>query len=431
MFEFVVNSIPRTVKNALAKNRRLVFALYAMRSLLKFNLLDRVLVRLLGRIDEPEKALSIVKEHQSEVEYCQLMINIEPEKAKSIIIEHRRDIRYCRLLERAERYKALGEKANERRLDFEADKYNHLIKVSEELVDKFPEDYLLHDRLARNYLGGGYQKKAIYHFFESLKLQRKRKLLEGKTGIIFIAGMHRSGNGYTKRALLNGLGMKDIKGSIIRYYDGYYPNFGIIDFPDYVSHWAFSPMPDGIISSHAGALEANLKNLALITDKLIVTVRDPRQAFISKVHYAEYLRYTGNVSGLMENQYPDGYFQWPFEKKIDWQIDNYFFPADLKWLQGWLEADADPEFLCNIHFSLYEILAKNPKRYFQEILLFYGLPEDRFTYPKKPEFKPKTPLRKGSTDEWMEVLSRKQIQKMNKAMPEEWFEKFKWVKLPG
>ena len=400
-----------------------------MRSLLKINSIDKELVRLLCGIDEPEKALSIINQHQSEVEYCELMINIDPKKAKSIIIEHSKDIRYCRLLERAERYKALGEKANERKIDIEPAKYNHLIKVSEELVDKFSEDYLLHDRLARNYLAGGYQKKARYHFFKSLMLQRKQKLLEGKTGIIFIAGMHRSGTGYTQTALQNGLGIKDIIGSIIRYYDGYYPDFGIIEFPDYVAHWAFSPMPDGIISTHAGALEPNLKNLALITDKLIVTVRDPRQALISKVHYSDYLRYTGNVSGLMQFQYPDGYFQWSFEKKIDWQINNYYFPADLKWLQGWLKAEADPEVLCDIHFSLHEILAKNPKRYFQEILLFYGLPEDRFTYPKKPEFKPKTPLRKGSTDEWMEILSREQIQQMNEAIPEEWFDKFNWPKL--
>ena len=128
----------------------------------------------------------------------------------------------------------------------------------------------------------------------------------------------------------------------------------------------------------------------------------------------------------MQYQYPDGFFHWPIDKKIDWQIDNYYVPADIEWISGWLKADTDPDFPCEIHFSKFEDLVHNPKKYFQDILSFYGLPEEKFTYPKKPRFKLKTQFRKGSTDEWREVLNKEQIQKINALIPEAWFERFNW-----
>ena len=79
--------------------------------------------------------------------------------------------------------------------------------MNQDLLQRFPDDILLHDRMARNYVAGGYQNKARFHFVESLKLQRKQKLDEGKTGLIFIAGMHRGGTGFTYRSLRDGLGI--------------------------------------------------------------------------------------------------------------------------------------------------------------------------------------------------------------------------------
>ena len=63
--------------------------------------------------------------------------------------------------------------------------------------------------MAKNYVAGGYQDQARFHFFETLKLQRKQKLKAGKTGLIFIAGGHRSGTGFTARSLKEGLKIKD------------------------------------------------------------------------------------------------------------------------------------------------------------------------------------------------------------------------------
>ena len=65
-------------------------------------------------------------------------------------------------------------------------------------------------------------------------------------------------------------------------------------------------------------------------------------------------------------------------------------------------------------------------KYFQDILSFYEIPNEKFNYPKTPSFKLKTHFRTGSTDEWRKVLNNEQIQKINSLIPEEWFEKFNW-----
>ena len=74
------------------------------------------------------------------------------------------------------------------RLNYKEKDFECILKVNQDLIKRFPDDFLLHDRMARNYLAGGYQNKARFHFVESLKLQRKKKLNEGETGLIFMAG---------------------------------------------------------------------------------------------------------------------------------------------------------------------------------------------------------------------------------------------------
>ena len=141
------------------------------------------------------------------------------------------------------------------------------------------------------------------------------------------------------------------------------PKFGVVQLPGYLNS-NYIAMPEGVMGTHAGAIEANLKTLPLITDKILVIIRDIRQSVVSKVAYSEYLRYSGNISALLQYQYPNGFFHWTIDKKIDWQIDNYYVPADIEWISGWLKAETDPDFSCEIHFSKFEDLAHDPKKFF-------------------------------------------------------------------
>ncbi len=368
----------------------------------------------------------IVNNNSIDIYLIELLFKIHDfERVKLLISGHGEEVYYCRFKEKIERFKALGANADNVRLDFDAKKYQKLLEVNEELIHQFPDDYLLHDRMARNYLAGGYQRKATKYIALSLKLQRKQKNLEEKTGVIFFISMPRSGTGFVSKALENGLGLKNL-GSEIRFVDAWFPDYGIIEFPNYVADYGFNPMPDGFVNAHTAALKPNLWIISLITDKIIVNFRDPRQALISWVHYMEYLRFTGNFSALIQYRIPDGYFEWSIHKQIDWQINEYFIRVNVEWIRGWIEADNNPEFPCKIYFSLFENLVHNPRKYFQEIVSFYGISEDKFVHPEKPSFKSKSHLRKGSVDEWRSVLSKKQIEDVNRSIPADWFDKFNW-----
>ena len=141
----------------------------------------------------------------------------------------------------------------------------------------------------------------------------------------------------------------------------------------------------------------------------------------------EYLRFSGNYASLIEYRIPDCYFDWPDEKKFDWQIDHYFAKEIINWIKSWVEAEKNPEFLSEILFTHHEILATDPKLYFNQILDFYSIPKNIFSYPKKPKFKEKTHLRKGLTNEWQRVLSKVQIKRINDEIPNQCFNKFNWI----
>ena len=72
--------------------------------------------------------------------------------------------------------------------------------------------------------------------------------------------------------------------------------------------------------------------------KLVLHLRDPRQAMISWIHHLD--RITGNdyksEHNLSVHPAPDkDYYSFSFEEKVDWQIKNYL-PQLNKWTFEWL-----------------------------------------------------------------------------------------------
>ena len=91
-------------------------------------------------------------------------------KAEKIISDHNNELYYLRFLEKVERCKAFGNEFFQGRLDYKEKDIDRVLKVNQDLLQRFPDDFLLHNRMARNYVAGGYQNKARFHFVESLKL---------------------------------------------------------------------------------------------------------------------------------------------------------------------------------------------------------------------------------------------------------------------
>ena len=403
----------------------MLVALYAIRGLARSSRVDAELVRRLDPDRDAHRIRSIVQGRWDDVDFCETMIEVDPSIAVEMIKGHSENVVFCRLREKVERYRALGDDPLDTRLDYSTEAYRRLLTVSEDLAARFPDDFRLHDRLAKNYAAGGYRDRARRHFSRSLKLQREQGLERRRWGLVTLVTMPRSGSGFVSRSLVKGLGLEDLTGQI-RYIDEWFPDFGVFAYPDYNASNEFVPMPDGIVVGHSAALEPNLWNLSLTTDRLVVNFRDPRQALVSWVHYMEYLRRSGNVNGLLQYRLPDGYFELSFHDQVEWQIESYFVPVNVEWIRGWVSADESPDFPCDVLFTKFEDLADDPHEYFARILSFFGIPDDAFEYPEVPEFRRGTHLRKGSVDEWKQALSSKQIEKVNQTIPGELFERFGW-----
>ena len=214
-----------------------------------------------------------------------------------VIKNHPGDLYFSRKLLTAKKIEIFGD-GYKVRLDFKLYDYKNIINLNKDLLNQFPNDYFLHDRMAKHYAAGGYRSNARFHFNKSLKLQREELLFSGNLGLIVFITMPRSGTGFVSRSLTNGLNIENL-GSHYPFIDSWFPDYGIFPFPDNLATPDFSPMKNGYVSGHAAGIDPNLWVLDHITDKIVVNFRDPRQALISWSHYMQYLRYTGNYSAII------------------------------------------------------------------------------------------------------------------------------------
>ena len=370
----------------------------------------------------------ICKFYFLEILFVKFLIKLKNKKIhilKKIIKKNQDNVKFAKYLEIVKRIEILGDDYNDSRIDFGINNYDILINYIKNLIQKFPKEAILYDRLARGYIAKGSKIDAMKNFNYSLKIQRQNLNDENKTGLIVLISMPRSGTGFISNSLLNGLHLKDLR-SEYRFSDSWFPNKALFPFHKHLNSPHFIPMKSGFVSGHAPATFENLSFLDHLSDKIVVNFRDPRQSLISWVHYMQYLQYTGNYSALFEYKIGEEYFNKSFEYQIDWQINNYFLETNVNWIEKWIEVGNTNDFNCEILYLNYELLVDNMQEYFSKILDFFNLDKSKFKFPIKPKFQNKTHIRKGDKNEWKKVLSNKQILKINNTIPESWFGKYKW-----
>ena len=303
---------------------------------------------------------------------------------------------------------------------------NEISFYAQKLINTFPKSEKAHFIYGNVLTMKGNALDAIKYFHISKKIQLQASRENGNVGLLFIASMPRSGTGFTLRSLSEGLSIPDGRNLSTNSLDVtscWFPNY-IISPPSYATKK--QDIPNNIVSSHPSASIENLSVLNLITDKIVVNVRDPRQALLSWIHYMNYFRHTNNIWGVLEANLPDNYFLLSLEKQIDYQIDKFYLPVIIDWIKGWLEAEQNTSFYPEILFTQYEELTKNSKSYFDTILNFYKISKNDFIYPNKPQFKSNTHIRKGKTDEWLNIFTPSQIDRASKMIPKQLYKKFKW-----
>ncbi len=299
------------------------------------------------------------------------------------------------------------------------------LACTKKMVEIFP------DSVQANFIRGnavlmaqGNRNEANHYFHKATKLRIFQRRAQGGVGPIFVASQHRSASGYIQTSLKEGLKLAEDIGQVTPATWWWYPDI-TVPLPNYALSTA--PIEDMLSVDHTSGAPSNLAILNLCVDRMIVNVRDPRQGLISYVHYINtYMRSINNIEGLLESHIPDGYFLMSLEDQISWQIDHFYLPASIKWIQSWMDAQKDPTFEPEILFVTQEELVAQPKELFQKILKFYDIEESKFTYPKSPEFKKNTRMRSGGVDEWKKDFTAAQIDRATRMIPQEMLTKFNW-----
>lgn len=175
--------------------------------------------------------------------------------------------------------------------------------------------------------------------------------------------------------------------------------------------------------AHLDASPMNLQLLKKYLPKLIVHLRDPRQAILSLVHH--FNAYNKRDPEALYKTYPaptKDYFSLSLENQIDWVIKNYF-PAYIEWILGWIEAQKREDFL--IKFTTYEDFLEDEDFFYENILEFYDISSAKFKKFNPPKDQ-SSHFRKGQKDEWRFVFTEKQQKWVTAQMPEVLFDLFPW-----
>jgi len=183
---------------------------------------------------------------------------------------------------------------------------------------------------------------------------------------------------------------------------------------------------NGISQSHLDVSEFNQIFFKKIK-KIILHLRDPRQATLSWIHHLDRLN--------LENQYdlidtviptlPDNYFNYDLNDKIDYQLE-FYFPQVLTWISNWLDYVNESKEQGHIIITTYESFVLNQTEYFSEIFEFLGC--DLHSDILIPEVIPTRDknYRLGKTDEWLTILSDRQKQSASSKIPQKMKEQFDW-----
>ena len=179
--------------------------------------------------------------------------------------------------------------------------------------------------------------------------------------------------------------------------------------------------------SHMNASTLNKMVLQYYLDRMIVHVRDPRQAALSWTHFINKKhREDGEDVFFTIPPLPDRYFELPLERQIGWQIDNYL-PSCTAWIEGWLDARKrtknSTSASCSRHLRHSRTI---PKHTFSRYSISMRSSSAKFSKPAKDTKKGAMHFRKGKTSEWRSVFSAGQIERCGRFMTDRMLERFGW-----
>jgi Sulfotransferase domain len=172
-----------------------------------------------------------------------------------------------------------------------------------------------------------------------------------------------------------------------------------------------------VSQDHFGASKINLVHIAKHVDRMVVHVRDPRQAMLSYVHYLatpRFRREEDETRLFIYPPMPDDFYQFDLEARIDWAIENWL-PLLVEWTEEWVAA-AETLYRPRIKFTRYEDLVADRDRFVQDVLEFFRIPVERY-FPPSIEPDEDIHFRKGEVAEWMTAFTPKQAAAASAKIP--------------
>lgn len=149
---------------------------------------------------------------------------------------------------------------------------------------------------------------------------------------------------------------------------------------------------------------------------VIVHTRDLRQWVISAAEHARL--YANLVLPSMREQRAAG-----MASALDFVIETQL-PLMIEWIEGWIRSQAR----LTVHFTTYEEFVSNRDQFLDRMLLYYGGDVRFFNRTKAFREQPGVDYhrRLGSVDEWKALLTRRQIETINRLIPSEFWKLFSW-----
>ena len=255
--------------------------------------------------------------------------------------------------------------------------------------------------------------------YKSNKIRLSTGNLNSKLPAILLNTLPKSGSVYILNSLANGLQIKTLRISSL-----FFPGARII--LDQIEGLAGGM---AIAQEHLCADLVNMNILSCYLDKILINVRDPRQAMISWVHHVEKLK--NEMPSLLLRSpslslFCENYFSMSFTDKISWQIEKGYLPEAIKFIEGWCNASESKTFIPKILFTKQEDLASNPEFFFNSILDFMEIDKKNFIFPDPPK-EGHLHYRKGKVDEWREIFTPEQAERASNIIPKQILERFGWL----
>ena len=235
-------------------------------------------------------------------------------------------------------------------------------------------------------------------------------------GIIFNT-LPKSGSVYISKTLSRSL---DIEYRNINLAHGYFPNYFLI-----ARELSRITKGNVIRQEHFDASPINIKILLRYVDRIIVHLRDPRQATLSWLHHVNRLLKESPEDSVNYTIHtpPNGYLEWSIEKQLDWHIETHLRTV-VEWINDWVNY-VDNGGTLKVHFSSYEDLVSNEDSFMKNLLDFYSIPHNLFRHTPAEKIIDNN-YRKGEKNEWVEVYSEKQKQEAKSIIGADLLNRFNW-----